>query len=69
MCDSLTPITDEQAKAIQEALKTLQGVGGFPKETFGTMPQDIVGLLGGDYLKVRRAPKSLPDDQEGQEAT
>lgn len=50
--DSLIPISDEQAKLGQEALKTLQGLGGFLKETFGTLPQDIVGLLGGDYLKV-----------------
>lgn len=55
MNDSLIPIGDEQAKLGQEALKTLQGLGGFLKETFGTLPQDVVGLLGGDYLKVRRA--------------
>jgi hypothetical protein len=55
MTDSLIPVTDEQAKAIQEALKALQGLGGYMKDTFGTMPQDIVALLGGDYLKVRRA--------------
>jgi len=53
--NSLIPISDEQAKAIQEALKTLQGFGGFLRETFGTVPQDVVGLLGGDWLKVRRA--------------
>jgi hypothetical protein len=52
---SLIPITDEQAKAIQEAIKALRGLSGFLKETFGTVPQDIVGLLGGDWLKVRRA--------------
>ncbi|WP_315805446.1 Abi-alpha family protein [Bradyrhizobium sp. SZCCHNS3002] len=52
--DSLIPIPDEQAKLGQEALKTLQGVGGFLKETFGTTPQDIVALLGGNYLKVKR---------------
>lgn len=52
MNDSLIPISDEQAKLGQEALRTL---GGFLKETFGTLPQDVVGLLGGDYLKVKRA--------------
>jgi Abortive infection alpha len=52
---NLIPISDEQAKAVQEALKTLQGLGGFLKATFGTVPQDVVGLLGGDYLRVRRA--------------
>jgi hypothetical protein len=55
MSDSLIPISDEQAKLGQEALKAFQGLGGYMKETFGTMPQDIVALLGGDYLKVRRA--------------
>jgi hypothetical protein len=52
---NLIPISDEQAKAIQEALKTLQGLGSFLRETLGTVPADVVGLLGGDYLKVRRA--------------
>jgi hypothetical protein len=51
----LIPVSDEHAKAIQEALKTLQGFGGFLRETFGTVLQDVVGLLGGDWLKVRRA--------------
>jgi hypothetical protein len=51
----LIPISDEQAKAIQEALKTLRGLGGFLRETFGTIPEDLVGLLGGDRLKVLRA--------------
>ena len=55
MTNEIIPVSDEQAKAIQEALKTLQGLGGYMKQTFGTVPQDIVGLLGGDYLKVRRA--------------
>jgi hypothetical protein len=55
MTNEIIPISDEQAKAIQEALKTLQGLGGFLKDTFGTLPQDVIGLLGGDYLKVKRA--------------
>jgi Abortive infection alpha len=42
-------------RSSDEALKTLQGVGGFMKDALGTVPQDVVGLLGGDYLKVRRA--------------
>jgi hypothetical protein len=50
---SPSPISDEQAK--QEALKILQGLGAFLRDTFGTVPQDLVGLLGGDWLKVRRA--------------
>jgi hypothetical protein len=49
MADSTIPSSDEQAK------KALQGSGGFLKKTFGTVPEDIVGLLAGDWLKVRRA--------------
>lgn len=52
---SLVSITDEQAKLGQEALKTLRGVGGFLKKILGTVPEDLVGYLGGDWLKVRRA--------------
>jgi hypothetical protein len=55
MSGELIPISDEQAKLGQEALKTLRGLGGFLKDTFGTLPEDVVGLLGGDYLKVKRA--------------
>jgi hypothetical protein len=53
--NSIIPINDEQAKAIQEALKALQGPGGFLEKTLGTAPADIVALLGGNWLKVRRA--------------
>jgi hypothetical protein len=52
---NLIPLGEEQAKAAQEAFKTLQGLGGYLKDTFGTVPQDLVGLLGGDWLKVKRA--------------
>jgi len=58
----LIPLGDEQAKAVreaakatQEALKALQKVGGFLREVLGTVPEDLVGYLGGDWLKVRRA--------------
>jgi hypothetical protein len=51
---SLVPITDEQAKALQEALKTLRGLGDFVEKALGSVPEDLVGLLGGDWLKVRR---------------
>ena len=50
------PITDEQAKLGQEALKALGAVGRFLREVIGTYPEDLVGYyLGGDWLKVRRA--------------
>jgi Abortive infection alpha len=64
---SLIPITDEQAKAVQEALKTLQGIGGFLKQTFGTVPEDLVGLLGGDWLKARRLENFAHIAQKAQE--
>jgi hypothetical protein len=53
--NSIIPISNDQAKAIQEALRALRGLGSFLEKTFGTVPQDLVGLLGGDWLKVRRA--------------
>lgn len=52
---SLIPVSDEQAKAIQEALKALQGFGGFFREILGTVPEDLIGYFGGDALKIRRA--------------
>jgi hypothetical protein len=64
---NLVPFSDEQAKAVQEALKTLQGVGGFLKEMFGTAPEDVVALLGGDWLKVRRAENLLRTIQRAHE--
>lgn len=48
-------ITDEQAKLGQKALEVLQDFGGFLREMLGTVPEDLVGVLGGDWLKVRRA--------------
>jgi hypothetical protein len=67
MPDSIIPISDAQAKAIEEALKTLQGFGGFLRETFGTVPEDLVGLLGGDWLKVRRAENLIRSLQKAKE--
>jgi abortive infection alpha-like protein len=55
MSDSVIPISDEQAKLGQKALEVLQGFGGFLREILGTVPEDLVGYLGGDLLKVRRA--------------
>lgn len=52
---NLIPISDEQAKAIGEAVKTLRAAGGYLAEMFDTAPQDIVALLGGNWLKVKRA--------------
>jgi hypothetical protein len=57
----LIPITDEQAKAIQEvakvggqSLEIVTSLGGYFARVLGTVPEDIVGILGGDALRVRR---------------
>jgi len=51
----LIPITDEQAKLGQEALKTLRGLGAFLRQALGSTPEDLIGYLGGDWLRLRRA--------------
>ena len=51
---SVIPITDAQAQLGTKALETLQDIGGFLREILGTVPEDLVGMLGGDWLKVRR---------------
>ena len=59
MTDGRIPISDEQAKAIAEAIKALQGLGDFLNKTFGIHLQNLIGYLGGDWLGVRRARKTL----------
>ena len=65
--NSLIPISDEQAKLGQKALEVLQGLGGFLREIFGTVPEDLVGYFGGDLLKVRRAENFVRIAQEAGE--
>src|ERR1051325_3003634 len=55
MTDSLIPISDEQAKLGQEALKALPGLGAFFAQALGSTPEDLIGYLGGDWVRVRRA--------------
>jgi hypothetical protein len=55
MGDELIPISDEQAKLLQEALKAFRDLGGYFGGILGDLPKDIVGLLAGDWVKVRRA--------------
>lgn len=52
---NLIPISDEQAKLGQEGLKVLQGLGSFLAKALGSVPEDLVGYLGGDWLRMRRA--------------
>ena len=54
MSNSLIPITDEQAKLGQEILETFRGLGSFLEKALGSTPEDLVGYLGGDSLRVRR---------------
>ena len=44
--ESLVPISDEQAKLGQEALKVLQGIGSFVGKALESVPEDVVGYLG-----------------------
>jgi hypothetical protein len=52
---NLIPISDAQANTVTEALKTLQRIGGYLKQILGTVPEDLVGMLGGDWLRAKRA--------------
>lgn len=60
--NDLIPLTDEQAKAIQEVAKfgseaagLVRGLGGYLRQIFGTVPEDMIGLLIGDSLRFKRA--------------
>lgn len=55
-------ITDPQAKVVEasadlgkEAVRALSGLGAYLKQIFGTVPEDLIGYFGGDYLRVARA--------------
>ena len=51
---SLIPITDEQAKLGQEVMRAFSDLGTFFKEALGSVPSDLVGYMGGDWLRFRR---------------
>jgi hypothetical protein len=55
MTGNLIPLSDEQAKLATKALEVLEGVGGFLREVLGDVPANLIGLLGGDWLRNRRA--------------
>jgi hypothetical protein len=61
---SIIPISDEQAKAFKAALEVLSGIGGYLKDTLGTVPEDLVGILGGDWLRVRRREHRADDRKD-----
>lgn len=61
MADDLLPISDEQAKALQEgaklgvkALEILDNAGGWISDVLGDVPKNLVGVLGGDRLRHYR---------------
>jgi hypothetical protein len=54
-------MTSEEAKAVSEVAKTtgkalemIQGTGGWLKGIFGTLPEDLVGLVGADWVHEKR---------------
>ena len=61
MSNGIVPVSDEQAKAIQEgfklggqSLEAARAFGGYMARIFGTVPEDIVGLMFGDALRLKR---------------
>src|SRR4051794_5427280 len=59
-------VSDEEAKALQEvskvsgkAIDVIANVGSYLSKIFGTVPEDLVGLAIGDYLKYRRARNQM----------
>ncbi len=57
MSDEIEAVT-EGAKAVQEVAKTtgkavdlVQAGGSYLAQMLGTVPKDVVGYLGGDYLR------------------
>jgi hypothetical protein len=54
---SLIPISDEQAKLGQEIVGAGRDIGGYLAGILGDLPKDLVGLLIGNRVKVRRAER------------
>jgi Abortive infection alpha len=53
----LIPISDEQAKLGQEIVGALRDTGGYLADLLGDLPKELIGLLGGDSIRVRRAER------------
>jgi hypothetical protein len=60
-------MTSEEAKAVSEVAKTtgkaleiVQGTGGWLKGIFGTLPEDLVGLVGADWVHEKRRRTIAP---------
>jgi hypothetical protein len=67
-------MVNEEAKALQEvakfgtkALESGDKLGGFLSKVFGTVPSDVVGVVGGDWLhhiRIRNAAKLAQRTEE-----
>ena len=55
--DSLIPISDEQAKLLQQALQAGRDTAGYFADFLGDLPKDLLGLLVGDRVKAKRIEK------------
>jgi hypothetical protein len=42
------------AEATGTALQVLQSIGSFVKNTVGSVPEDVIGIIGGDWLSEKR---------------
>jgi hypothetical protein len=60
MGSDLVPISDEQAKLAGKAIDYIAAI-------LGTLPQDIVGLMGGDWIRVKRAENMAKVIEEARE--
>jgi len=51
----LIPISDEQAKLGTAAIEFVEHLGRYVARVLGDVPEDLVGVAGGDWLRVKRA--------------
>ncbi len=70
----MIPVTDEQAKAVQEVAKAtgkaidlVGGVGAYLRRVIGTIPEDVIGRYAGDAIaEDRKRHKERLADRAGE---